>query len=60
MRKTVGVRTGGFKTIRNINVDNHINGKKSFIVDLDLYACFRESGNRFREWSVDVSAPPGK
>lgn len=32
----------GFKGKRNINVDNSINCRKTNIVDLGLYSCFRE------------------
>lgn len=95
----VAVRTSSFTAKRNINVNNHINCKKSFVVDLGLYDCFMEKRARFfdgqtigcggsssasldlsvggswtlgyaatlqgdlikkREWTVKVSAPPGK
>jgi hypothetical protein len=37
----------GFKGTRNINVDNSINCRKSNIVDVGLYACFKEEKSIF-------------
>jgi hypothetical protein len=42
-----GARTSSFKATRNINVDNHINCRKSFVIDLGLYSCFMEKRARF-------------
>jgi hypothetical protein len=42
-------RTRGAKGPRNINVDNKINCKKSFVVDVGLFSCFQEQKRLFLE-----------
>lgn len=45
--ETSQVRARGFKAPRNIHVDNKINCRKSFVVDVGIYACFLEQKRRF-------------
>jgi hypothetical protein len=42
-------RTRGAKGPRNIHVDNKINCRKSFVVDVGLLSCFREQRRLFLE-----------